>query len=853
MNTADAGAGDRAALDFLAAYLAERAAGRDPPLATWLQRWPAHEARVAAEWCALRGGTEPSAAAPAAAADPAVPDGVPTGYRVLRELGRGGQGVVYLAEDLRLHRQVALKVLHRGLAAFAGPAALRFERELAAIGRLDHPCLCAVHAAGSGPDGSWIAMKFVDGPSLQQRIAAARADGSGAPRTRAAIDAIAHDLERLAEGLQVAHAAGLVHRDIKPGNVLIGADGTPVLVDFGLARQATAAEADPAAAAVTLPGAVVGTPSYLAPELLRDAPADARSDVWALGACLFELLTLERPFAAATVAAELRLRATAAVPDVRSRNPAVPRDLAVVVATALAVEPGQRYASAADFAADLRRYRTLQPLLARPAGPLLVLRRWLQRNPALGTALALLLVVLLAGLTVSLVLLRDTQNALADVRRLSDLKLTAELQTRADGLWPLREDRLAGPGGMDAWLRDADEVLGRRALHERALARATAAQAAGTADTAAPWQVEQLQNLLVALDGLSARRARIAANRTFASEVRRRTLDDLADAWRTTIAAIAASPHYGGLHITPQLGLVPLGPDPASGLFEFAHLQSGKVPERDPATGRLSIGPETGIVLVLLPGGTPLLGAETVAPADGHPANLDAGAQPGEGPCYRPHLLPFFLAKYEVTQGQWQRHTGSNPSNYASDSDMKGPKVTLANPVEQIDWYTVDRTVREMSLTLPTEAQWEYAYRAGAATAFPFGDDIHGLQDRENLADADALRLTEGNTTWPCEKWLHDGNTVHAAVGSFLPNAFGIHDLGGNVKEWCADSWEDYAEVPPREGDGYRTGRFDKYRVVRGGGFSSAAKLARCAFRSGYPAKVTPAENGVRAARALDP
>ena len=93
---------------------------------------------------------------------------------------------------------------------------------------------------------------------------------------------------------------------------------------------------------------------------------------------------------------------------------------------------------------------------------------------------------------------------------------------------------------------------------------------------------------------------------------------------------------------------------------------------------------------------------------------------------------------------------------------------------------------------------------------------------------------------------------MHAPVGSYRPNGWGFYDMGGNVKEWCADSWEDYTEVPPRDGDGFRFGRFDKYRVVRGGGFGSAAKIARSGFRSGYPAKVSPAEIGVRVARAID-
>ncbi|MCA8949890.1 MAG: SUMF1/EgtB/PvdO family nonheme iron enzyme [Planctomycetes bacterium] len=822
---------DRAALAFLSELLADRAGGTTRSLADYQVRFPGFADRIAAEWQRLHSRDRP-------AGDTAVGPG---GYRIQRELGRGGQGTVYLARDERLGRDVALKVMAGGRHAFSTAAELRFRREAEAIARLDHPALCAVFDAGSDDDHHWIAMKFVDGESLEQRLAQRRVDGDPPPTSRADIDAAVVLVERLARGLARAHAAGVLHRDIKPANVLVDRTGEPVLVDFGLARATTGETPT-----ITLPGTIVGTTSYLAPELLRDRPADARSDLWALGACLFELLTLHRPYSGSTPEAELRARAVDDVPDARRLNRAVPADLAVVVATALAREPERRYADVAAFADDLSHHLRREPVAARPAGPWLVLRRWQQRNPALAAALAALFVVLAVALAITLRLLGDTRAALADVRRLSDQRLCRELAARAETLWPLTEQRVQGPEGIDAWLAEAAVLLDRRDLHERTLARL---EVAGDGDVLA-WQRELLTNLIADLGLLEQRRDRVAADRQFAMTVRRRTIDELADEWRATAAAIAASPHYGGLQLTPQLGLVPLGPDPASGLFEFAVLQTGAVPLRDPQTGALARATGSAVVLVLVPGRTATLGAVAEGEGDDR-SNVDPDAVATEGPCYAVTFTPFFLSKYETSQAQWQRHTGANPSNYGSASDMKQP-LTDDNPVETISWNDADRVAHALGLVLPTEAQWEFAYRAGSRTPYPGGTEVATLQGHENLADADAHAAND-SVDWEFELTLHDGWLVHAPIGSYAPNAFGLHDMGGNVKEWCRDSWEELGEVEAGTGDGYRFGRFAKYRVIRGGSFTSPATFARAAYRSGVPVAIGAAEIGVRFARTVAP
>lgn len=823
---------DRVRLEFWCRYEADRRAGRTLPLAEYQAGREPFAAVIAAEW------KRTQAEAPIEAPIESVP-GVPAYYEIRRELGRGGQGVVYLATDTRLQRDVALKVLPAG-SALATVRTLRFQREALALGHLDHPSLCTLFDAGGDERAAWLAMKFIDGPSLQQQIAEARRAGA-LPTTRAGFAALAHCIEQLATGLQQAHERGLVHRDIKPGNVLLPVDGPPVLVDFGLVRSEDSAE-------VTMPGAVPGTPAYLAPELLRGQSADARSDLWALGAVLYEQLTFERPFAAPTVAAELQLRACAELPDVRQCNRAVPRDLAAIVACATADEPARRYQSAAELAADLRRFRERRPVLARTAGPWLRAKRWMQRNRALAASLGALGLALAGGLAVALWLLGDTRAALADVLRLSDQRRCSELQARAAALWPLREERLRGPDGFDAWLAAADQVLGHRADHAAAAARLSTA---ASGDGASVWQSEQLQLLLRGLDELEALRARVAARRQFAATLRQRSLVDPAAAWRRTIAAVAASPRYGGLRLAPQLGLVPLGPDPQSGLFEFAHLQSGTVPERDPTTGSLRLDADSAVVLVLVPGGRVRIGCVAAAgTAAGPEPFVDPKAAPTDGPTHEIELRPFLLSKHEMTQAQWRRHTGRNPSNYTVDSDSVGPPITDRNPVEQVTWDEAVRVLTELDLVLPTEAQWDVAYRAGTTTPYPYGPDLHSLQGHENIADAAARRCSI-EARWPFEMELDDGYALHAPCGSFRPNGFGFHDLGGNVTEWCADSWENYGDCAPRTGDGLRVGEYVKYRIVRGAAFSNDAVAARSGARTGIPRGIATALVGVRPARSV--
>ena len=324
-------------------------------------------------------------------------------YVLIRQLGRGGQGQVFVAEDTRLRRRVALKIL--GL-VYDSRFIERFRREATAASRLDHPSICTVFEAGELGGTHFIAMKLVEGESLEARIDRWRRDGlarSGSGSEEAArIQQVVDIVERTSRALHVAHEAGLVHRDVKPGNIMIDESGVPVLLDFGLARDDR-----PGEAGLTLSGEMMGTPDYMPPEQLlgQGARVDRRSDVYALGATLYEALTLRRPFEAPTRERLFQeiLSSEPADPTRSSRH--IGRDLKTVLETALQKDPDRRYDSALALADELACVRSLRPIRARPVSRVARAARWARRNPVVAGALAMLLIVLGAGLSTALVLL----------------------------------------------------------------------------------------------------------------------------------------------------------------------------------------------------------------------------------------------------------------------------------------------------------------------------------------------------------------------------------------------------------------------------------------------------------------
>ena len=400
-------------------------------------------------------------------------------YRLIERIGGGGMGVVWLAEQESLGRRVALKLLRPGLHAFPRSRE-RFRREVVAAGRLDHPGICTVYDAGEAEGTPYLAMRYLDGETLARRIERARSNEpeGGALKSRDDVLAMVALVESVARAAHHAHEQGLVHRDRKPSHVMIGRDGTRVLLDFGLARLD-----EPADGGLTVSGDLLGTPAYMAPEQISGRrPVDRRSDVYALGATLYEAVTLRPPFTAPTRESLLR-EITESEPTAASRRArSAPRDLDVVLATALDKDPDRRYQTALDLADDLRRVRLKEPIRARPLPLALRARRWTQRNPAL----AVLVVALVLGLAVSLGLLGWVRSSLTTVRAVGLAGASAEALLGSPMLAVLlaREAHATRPLPETA----SSLCTALAALHERAVWRA---HAPGTAVSTRPMGLVQ--------------------------------------------------------------------------------------------------------------------------------------------------------------------------------------------------------------------------------------------------------------------------------------------------------------------------------------------------------------------------
>ncbi|MCA8960193.1 MAG: SUMF1/EgtB/PvdO family nonheme iron enzyme [Planctomycetes bacterium] len=381
------------------------------------------------------------------------------------------------------------------------------------------------------------------------------------------------------------------------------------------------------------------------------------------------------------------------------------------------------------------------------------------------------------------------------------------------------------------------------------------------ADPRARWEHHHLQDLVERLRRFGSADPRVGTvasvreRLAFAKTVAERTTTgpEVRRAWEEAIDEIESLEVYGGLVLTPQIGLVPLGRDPRSGLWEFWHIQSGARPEpsaEPDAPSRWTIAEETGLVLVLIPGGSFRMGSEK---GDADAPNRDPYSESDEQPIQEVTLDPYFISKYEVTQGQWKRLTGENPSRFGFEDYSDGKESDLlrglVHPVDSVSAEACLEWTAHNDLELPTEAQWEYAARAGSTTPWPWGSEPPCLEGYANVADLSCLRY-HGDPSWGYDRDVDDGYTIRSPVDTFRPNAFGLHDVIGNVWEICGELFTDYTR-PPRPGDGRRSDPPEVRWCLRGGGWETNSAVARCANRSGIFPGQRHSNSGLRPSRKI--
>lgn len=822
--------------------------------------------------------TRPPLAADGATArgnDEALPEQI-GGYRVLGRAGAGAFAVVYVAE--RLHtkgagsapgRRVAIKVLRRGLES----ALARFEEERAWLAAMQHPGIAQVFDAGVTATGQpYFVMEYLDGLPITQYCSA----------TSCSLAARIDIFINVCRAVQHAHQKGIIHCDLKPSNVLVvETDGRPCpkVIDFGIA--VAVGEGRTAPTNGNEAPRLVGTTASMSPEQVAATSAsamcnvDLRSDVFALGVILYELLAGHPPFPEerldvlgyTELVRRIREREAPSLVDglwmrdgsrsEKQLRRQLAGDLDAIVAKAMQPEASRRYASAGGLADDLERHRSGLPVVARKTSRAYVANRFVHRHRAAFAGLALTILAIVGALGVALwqtskaeesaakasravqregFALAAKQRAVRDYERIRDVPLVEDLVREAEDLWPAHPELVPR---MDAWLDRVNRVLARAPEHRQALAalRESASRDAKFEDGFLLQLLEGLVADIDRLEGSAGLEDDVRARRARALSLEQRSIVDQASAWSAVLARIAASPAYSGsVVLRPRLGLVPLGPDPQSQLEEFALLDSGSLPRRR-SDASLELADDFALVFVLLPSITFKMGAQARDPAA---ANYDPQAKPAESPVHELSLASFLISKFEMTQAQWVSVMGSNPSKHAAGRVVGRVAVSPRHPVEDMNWHDCMRAVRRLGANLPTEAQWEGAARGGTNTPWWTGNSIASLRGAANLLDARDGQGRDGrgfvqrdDLDAGLDDGLVDGFDIHAPVGSFRPNPFGLHDVLGNVWEWCRDGSGPY-DAAAEGGDAERYGPDGLQRAYRGSSFYFTSSEARSGSRQAY-------------------
>jgi formylglycine-generating enzyme required for sulfatase activity/serine/threonine protein kinase len=743
-------------------------------------------------------------------------------YVVLDKLGEGGMGVVLKARHRRMDRLVAIKILSSAAMKQAG-AVERFHREVQAAAKLSHSNIVTAYDADEHLGMHYLAMEYVEGSDLASIV-----KEHGPLEIRQAVECIL----QAARGLQFAHEQGIVHRDIKPANLLLDKKGAVKILDMGLARFTGTEAALGGAERLTTTGQAMGTCDYMAPEQSLDThQADARADIYSLGCTLYRLLTGNPPYQGETFAKLFLMHLESPIPSLCEARPEVPEALDAICQRMLAKKPEDRYQSMAEVITEL------EAVLAVLSGHSATAAADEPSSEVVARTLAFLQEATPRGT------LTKQKKSTADQR--TQPHISPEHGTgsnllgkakRAFGVARRRPLLLLGIGGglvvllvvvLTMTLRqgtlmvEIDEQLGKD-VH------VTVSQGGGkvqVADARSGWTLS-----------LGAGKYDLAVEGG----------DDQFQLDSHTITVTHGGQVKVKVTLKPKSPPLPPGEDrgggtPALAIAPFDAQQARK--HQEAWAKHLGVPVEItnsiGMKLVLIPPGEFMMGSpkELIEEELKIPGIEDWYRErlPGEGPQHRVRLTkPFYLGMYAVTQGEYQRVMGTNPSEFSATGrhkDQVAGQDTKRFPVEHVSWDDAVEFCGKLSelpeekgvgrtYRLPSEAQWEYACRAGSTGRYGFS-----LGGNATAKEDDDKALFDYG-------WF-GGNSagITHAVGGKRPGAWGLYDMHGNMWEWCQD-WYDqqyYANAPTDDPGGPPGG---SHRVLRGGSWNDPAGRCRSASRT---------------------
>ena len=685
-------------------------------------------------------------------------------YVVRAKLGEGGMAVVYRAHDTRLDTDVVVKIPRPALLADK-EFKERFRREIRSLVTLSHPHIVKIHDVGEHNGVPFVVMQYLSGGSLEDRRKALRTMKSWLPQICSALDFI--------------HSKGYVHRDIKPGNILFDDNGNAYLSDFGIVKAMADAERSAHHdATLTRTGMVVGTPDYMAPEVIMGEAYDGRADQYSLAVMVHEMLAGEKPFVGPTPAAVMVKHTSDPPPSLTTINPQIRESMAETIVRALAKDPDERFANCDEFWKALRSSSTgVDSGAAVPAAP----SDW-----------------------------TESQSAI------SEPTSTAHPVGTEGRPLPLTGAKRQAGGVMGAILdvvRSVDEALER-----------TAGQGNEVLHKFLRGAVIAFPCLLVVMVVLLWPRTPEPLDVAL-KESGGATSDATSSAGSEGNAVADVSPEIGessvdeGKAEPPPLAIAPFDAADAK-----QHQRAWAEYLGVPVEKTNSIG----MKLVLIPAGEFMMGSHESAQALAKDYNTKTEYFASEQPLHRVRITnPFYLGVTEVTQGQWEamwdgeglvKEGNDYPAVYVSWDDA----VAFCQKLSTRDG---------VSYRLPSEAEWEYACRAGTTTRYCFGDNASDLGDYAWFAD---------NSRDLDEKYAH-------GVAMKKANRLGLYDMHGNVLDWCQD-WYDsdyYAGSTTDDPIGPATG---STRVCRGGGRFSNPGDCRSANRGSYSPGLRDSGLGFRVA-----